>query len=468
MRNAPKRRGINATPSVLPKRPEQKHNHYEQTNGYGGTLDSVSLSISVGAKPSQYTMSEMEGDSFRTLRRYGLLLARYQIINKVKFMTTYGYKLDTVNAACRVVANYMHMATYDEDPSVDTVHLKPLMDALNRPDAPPELAIAALAYAGTDAMATIIASVVDPMYREKLQLADDELRQMLSDDNSGEVKAVSTRLNRIRRSTNDTDNYYRKQALKHYSYVCRAIEWAREAIKGEQAERDEANKQAKRESTTTYKQGKKHTREITSDDDRWSRAILSKPELSIAHTGLMGRRIKANKEGKFVRDLGRIISDPEQRIFGRKTRALGGVVVVDCSGSMSLTDEEMKDIMGASSGCTVIAYSDHGDNNGEPNVWLVARMGRQVRELPHFPGGNGVDLPALQYGISLRHGNCPMIWISDTQVTGHQDSCSEDLRKETMHYCKKKNIHIAYNCEQAVKLLKRLQRGDRVIRGNYE
>jgi len=461
MRNAPKRRGIDATPSVLPKRPEQKHNRYEQTNGYGGTLDSVSLSISVGAKPSQYTMSEMEGDSFRTLRRYGLLLARYQIINKTKFMTTYGYKLDTVNAACRVVANYMHMATYDEDPSVDTVHLKPLMDALNRPDAPPDLAVTALAYAGTDAMATIIASVVDPMYRQKLQQADDELRERLGGDDSSS-------LHRIRVSTNDTDNYYRRSALKHYSYVCRAIEWAREAIRGEQTEAEEANKQAKRQSTTTYRQGKRHTREITNGDDRWARAILSKPELSIAHTGLMGRRIKANKEGKFVRDLGRIISDPEQRIFGRKTRALGGVVVVDCSGSMSLTDEEMKDIMGASSGCTVIAYSDHGDNNGEPNVWLVARMGRQVRELPPFPGGNGVDLPALRYGISLRHGNCPMIWISDTQVTGTRDACTEDLRKETLQYCKKKNIHIAYDCEQAVKLLKRLQRGDRVIRGNYE
>jgi hypothetical protein len=453
---------------VLPKRPEQKHNHYEQTNGYGGTLDSVSLSISVGAKPSQYTMSEMEGDSFRTLRRYGLILARYQIINKIKFMTAYGFKLDTVNAGCRVVANYIHMATYDEDPSIDTVHLKPLIDALHRPQAPPELAIAALAYAGTDAMATIIASVVDPTYRQRLQQVDDELREMLSSDNSGEVKASATRLNRIIRSTNDTDNYYRKSALKQYYYVCRAIEWAREAIQGEQKEREEADKQRTRQVTKKYEQGKRHTREITNDDDRWARAILSKPELSIAHTGLMGRRIKANKEGKFVRDLGRIISDPEQRIFGRKTRALGGVVVVDCSGSMSLTDEEMKDIMGASSGCTVIAYSDHGNNDGEPNVWLVARMGRQARALPNFPGGNGVDLPALQYGVSLRHGNCPMIWISDTQVTGTQDACSEDLRRETMQYCKKKNIHIAYNCEMAVKLLKRLQRGDRVIRGNYE
>lgn len=196
----------------------------------------------------------------------------------------------------------------------------------------------------------------------------------------------------------------------------------------------------------------------------WERVVIGKPELTISHTGLIGRRIIAAREGKYVRDLGRIISDPEQRIFGRKTKALGGVVIVDCSGSMSLTDEEMKDIMKSSSGCTVIAYSSHGsEKDDEPNVWLVARRGRQVRRLPYFPGGNGVDGPALEYGLSFRTHNAPVVWISDTHVTGANGYSQHRLRDVCLRLCRKHNIHVARDCEEATNILTKLQRGQRVI-----
>jgi hypothetical protein len=449
----------NASPSVLPKRYEQKHNKYVSSNSYGGTLESVSLSISTGIKPSEYAISELEGDTFRTLRRYGLILARYQIVDKKKFAKKHGYSMTVVNAACRIAANYLYTDTYEEDPSIGTTHTAPLINALQRPNAPSELAVMALAYAGTEAYDDIATAVTDPHLLGAMMEGAEWFKEHLT---SG-----CHRLARLRYDTNDENRYERKRAMQVYSDICRHLFIVERDIAQRRInEQDEEEKRKQKEREKSKKKpdnnGKPKKRELESLQDGWAIPILAKPELTISHSGLMGRRLKASKEGKYVRDLGRIISDPEQRIFGRKTRALGGVVVVDCSGSMSLTEDEMKAIMRASSGCTVIAYSD-GQEEGEANIWLVARKGRQVRQLPIFPGGNGVDGPALEYGLTHRRASAPMVWISDTQVTGAQDSSHEELRKYCMRLCRKHNIHIAPNCETATDLLKRLQRGDRVI-----
>ena len=459
MRKPLKKSTTNATPAVLPKRFEQKHNKYVSSNSYGGTLESVSLSISTGSKPSEYSISELEGDDFRTLRRYGLILARYQIVDKKKFAKKNGYSMTVVDTACRIAANYLYTDTYEEDPSIGTTHIAPLINALQRPNAPVELAVMALAYAGTEAYDEIAEAVTD----EHICDAITEAALWFNDN----LTTGCHRLARLRHDTNDDNKYDRKRAMKVYDDICRRLCYMEQTIirgRVNEQEEEEKRKQKEREKgkQKPINDGKPKTRKIESSSDAWAIPILAKPELTISHSGLMGRRLKASKEGKYVRDLGRIISDPEQRIFGRKTRALGGVVVVDCSGSMSLTEDEMKSIMRASSGCTVIAYSD-GNEEGAANIWLVARKGRQVRQLPVFPGGNGVDGPALEYGLTHRRSSAPMVWISDTQVTGAQDSSSEDLRKYCMKLCRKHNIHIAPNCATATDVLKRLQRGDRVI-----
>lgn len=62
------------------------------------------------------------------------------------------------------------------------------------------------------------------------------------------------------------------------------------------------------------------------------------PSIRLSYrTGKLGRREIATNEGKYPKAFYRLVTDPYRRIFKRKTRSLGGVVVFDCSGSMGLT-----------------------------------------------------------------------------------------------------------------------------------
>lgn len=463
-RKVAKKRTVNATPAVLPARYGQKHNRFVATGDYGGTLDSVSLSLSRNQQPSEYSISDLEGDIFRTLRRYGLLLARYQILDRTAFFKRYidaGTESNRVlNIANRVVANAFYKDVYGDDPSIGTTHLAPLIQALKSPDVSYDVLLSAAAYCGTEAIDTILNSKIDPLVKGVLTDCNYLITDLLNPS--------SYHLGAIRDGMNTSDRYYRKWALTSYARVYRTLEKMERELNTARVERDEEKKRAKRSIPDDKHSKQKQPNGCTvlehlSDDD-WHTPMLAKPELSISHSGLLGRRLKPSNEGKFVRDLGRIISDPQQRIFGRKSKALGGVVVVDCSGSMSLTTDEMRDIMKASSGCTVISYS-YGERDGahKPNMWLLARMGRQTRYEPQYPGGNGVDYPALAYGLTHRRGNAPMVWVSDTEVVGRSGRRNDVLRKQCLDFCRKHNIYIAGNAHQATELLRRLQRGDRVI-----
>jgi hypothetical protein len=155
-----------------------------------------------------------------------------------------------------------------------------------------------------------------------------------------------------------------------------------------------------------------------------------------------------------------MITDPDKRIFSRKTRALGGVVVIDASGSMNWADSDLEKVMSASAGATILMYSD-GDGEGQPNAWIVARQGRRVRHLPEAPGGNGVDGPALLYASQyLRtRRSLPIIWVSDGGVTGRGDVSSSQLYREVERICKRHNIVRVETVNSAVAMLKRLQGG---------
>jgi Mg-chelatase subunit ChlD len=72
------------------------------------------------------------------------------------------------------------------------------------------------------------------------------------------------------------------------------------------------------------------------ESNGWEALYVVKPDLVRSHTGKLGRRSVYTGTGRSVKNVSRLYSDPEQRIFTRKTRALGAVVVFDCSGSMSL------------------------------------------------------------------------------------------------------------------------------------
>ena len=94
----------------------------------------------------------------------------------------------------------------------------------------------------------------------------------------------------------------------------------------------------------------------------WEELRIGPQQLSIHAPGSIGKkRIPANT-GRHPRRLHRLLTDPDRRIFDRTIHGRGGVVVIDCSGSMSLSVEEIKEILTAAPGATILAYSDQGDD----------------------------------------------------------------------------------------------------------
>jgi len=187
---------------------------------------------------------------------------------------------------------------------------------------------------------------------------------------------------------------------------------------------------------------------------------VSKPELPLTHTGKLGRKVIYTDTGRAIKNIGRLFSDPEERIFTRKTRALGAVVVIDCSGSMSLCEGDIDEMIKVSAGATVLCYSsDSAPSHDNPNAYVVARKGRRVRKLPYFHGGNGCDAPALMYGIKVLRESSrqPVIWISDEMVTGKGDSGGMSLREETNRIKQRYGVIVCGTNHQAIQTLKKLQ-----------
>jgi len=181
--------------------------------------------------------------------------------------------------------------------------------------------------------------------------------------------------------------------------------------------------------------------------------------------GNLGVKRTASNTGRYPRRLHRYATDPDKRIFDRTTRGLGGVVIIDGSGSMSFTHDEIRKIVEASPGCTVAVYSDMDNSNGDTNMWVLADKGRMVSELPNVGGGNGVDFPALEWGVKHRqHSRSPVIWVTDGGVCGPNQGFSEMLAMQCINFCKQKRVIVVGHVEEAVTALRELKNGRRTRR----
>lgn len=206
-------------------------------------------------------------------------------------------------------------------------------------------------------------------------------------------------------------------------------------------------------------------------EQHWCRLKPAYPRLEIVHNGRMNRKRRAHELGKTPKYLNRLLTDPSRRIFAKKTKSLGGIVVIDCSGSMNLTNNEIEELVTSASGSSIWAYSASCQDYELENLWLIADKGKRVRELPHFHGGNGVDLPAIAFAKRFRRNkNDMMIWISDGRVTGNCEISDSRLRRATAHFIRKNNIHHVENLDEAKKLLSNAQKGKHTKRkiSNWE
>lgn len=201
-------------------------------------------------------------------------------------------------------------------------------------------------------------------------------------------------------------------------------------------------------------------REGKVENQQWCKLAPAFPKLEITHNGRMNRRRRPNEMGKTPKYLSRLLTDPSRRIFAKKSKSLGGVVVIDCSGSMGLSQKDIENLIKSASGSTIWAYSSSCHRQDLENTWLVAHQGKRVRDIPNFHGGNGVDLPAIAYATRYRKNkNDTMIWISDGHVTGNAEVSEDKLRRATALFIKKFNIHHTETIAEAMQILSDAQKG---------
>ncbi len=192
----------------------------------------------------------------------------------------------------------------------------------------------------------------------------------------------------------------------------------------------------------------------------WEELRIAPTQLNVHAPGSIGKKRIPSNMGRHPRRLHRLLTDPERRIFDRTVHGKGGVVIIDCSGSMSLSIEEIKEILHAAPGATILGYSDMGDE--KENAWILAHKGKMVSEIPSMGAGNGVDLPALEWGIRARQRpTSPVIFITDGGVCGKDSGFTDTLSMQCIKSIIKNNVLTYEHVEDSVEALKMLNRGEK-------
>lgn len=195
----------------------------------------------------------------------------------------------------------------------------------------------------------------------------------------------------------------------------------------------------------------------------WGKLRIEKLPMPDATRGNLGRKRVASDTGKNPRRMHRYFTD--RKVFDRTSKGMGGVVIIDASGSMSFSHEDIREIVEAAPGCTVAMYTELLRDNTTPNLWVLAERGRicKADKMPGFRAGNVVDLPALKWAVSKRQrSTSPVIWVSDGVVTGEGDAGHEALNRQVARYVAEKRVICAPNVAKAKAMLAKLRAGGTV------
>jgi hypothetical protein len=166
------------------------------------------------------------------------------------------------------------------------------------------------------------------------------------------------------------------------------------------------------------------------------------------------RRARPSTSGTSMRYPSRLFTDELKRAFAQRSSVHGGVVVIDQSGSMDLDTTALTSLLRAAPDALVVGYSHRpGDAGLTPNVWVLADRGAVALVSPSGNVGNGVDGPVLRWAIARRHGNEPMVWVTDGQVTDSHDHPDEHLTMECASLVRSHRIRLVRELEGATRAL---------------
>ena len=420
---------MKARPEALALRDSIRRN-YEQVDSFAHARNTKYVYDRLGNDRLEVT--ELNGNFPRALRQLSLIKARHSI---AQFIDGENYELEQkfIEIADEIRLNEIFKNTFKNNDPFANYNAKEIIELMGSPEQIKRnkmpLTLEFARTINSSANAKLLRRVIQPELKTNLK---------------NMKKLINNELRKIKHSllqVNDNRHYFEKheQTVLNIANIIKQFgDLQRNKMKGEvgQPPKDDIREQ------------------------QWCKLKPAFPKLELVHNGRMNRKRRPNELGKTPKYLNRLLTDPSRRIFAKKTKSLGGVVIIDCSGSMDLTNDNIEKLVTSASGSTVWAYSATCRDYELENLWLIANKGKRVRALPSFHGGNGVDLPAIAFANRYRRNKSDvMIWISDGMVTGNGDTTNSRLRRATAHFIRKHNIHHVKELSEAMKLLSDAQKG---------
>jgi hypothetical protein len=184
----------------------------------------------------------------------------------------------------------------------------------------------------------------------------------------------------------------------------------------------------------------------------WTPMEIQYPALAHKCQSKFAKRWKPAEEGVVPRYPHRYFID--KQVFAYKRKIPGGTVIIDGSGSMCISSEQIDTIVKYAPGCLVAIYGGHGSHG---TLKILAKNGKRVSpRLCTTPGGqNNIDGPAIRWALKHSH---PRIWITDGGITGRNDAQCSTLFIECAAIVRKGRFFVKRNAQEGIALLKKFSK----------
>lgn len=197
----------------------------------------------------------------------------------------------------------------------------------------------------------------------------------------------------------------------------------------------------------------------------WGTLRIEKPPRPLRlPKGIHGRTRRADITGAGLRHPNRWATD--KALFESRGKRIGGAtILIDTSGSMSLSEADVEKMVTLAPAATIAVYAGEGRSGV---LRIVAKDGRRVREGSLHPqqGGNIVDGPALRW---LAKQGKPRLWVSDGIVSGvHEAHYVRNLYEDAAEISREHSILRVPNVAALERWLKDTNKGRRKVKMNRE
>lgn len=166
--------------------------------------------------------------------------------------------------------------------------------------------------------------------------------------------------------------------------------------------------------------------------NRWGKMTVETLKLSKENKHLKkARKTKPHYIGAFKYPHRALLPGGDGMAFGLRQRVKGGTILLDCSGSMRIEQEDIDQLLRIIPMATIACYQGQTQSTGI--LAIIVKHGKVATSetiqawREKMNRGNIVDGPALTW---LSKQAEPRIWISDGQVTGVHDASAPNLNVE--------------------------------------